>query len=162
MPKATAPSTTSTITEPKPTVPVAPAPVRVGLPMERATSVAEIIASSDYRSDDADTLRLYRAFFSREPDAIGTKYWLARARQGIDYDEMAWAFSSSAEFRETYGTPDDLSFLTIVYTNILGRHSDPGGFDYWLTKLDDGMSRHQVVRWVAASPEFANGFPYLP
>ncbi len=123
-------------------------------------SVDDLINAGDYRSDDGDTLRLYRAFFDRDPDVVGAQYWLNESRQGVDYDDMAWSFANSAEFAQTYGGVTNDRFLDIVYRNVLGRDPDPSGFAYWSAEMRRGLPRHLVVRWVAASAEFIAKRPY--
>ena len=152
--------TPTTVNRPTTTV-VTPAPIKVG-PLNQATNIAEIIHAYDYESSDADVLRLYRAFFNREPDVTGAKYWLGAVTPQTDYDELAWGFANSTEFISTYGDVSDREFLLIVYSNVLGRTPDNTGFDYWATQMDKGLERHEVVRWIASGGEFSERFPYAP
>lgn len=132
------------------------------LTVAQATTLNGILNAIDYTDADADVLRLYRAFFAREPDVVGVQYWLARHRQGVSYDEMSWAFAHSTEFAQTYGAVDDRQFLAIVYGNVLGRTPDQAGLDYWYGQMQAGLARHLVVRWVAAGSEFIAQYPYAP
>ncbi len=126
-----------------------------------ATSLAQIIAAPDYRASDADILRLYHAFFAREPEVDGVRYWIAENRRGVSLDRIAAEFSSSPEFVARYGAGlSDTGFLAVVYRNVLGRDHDQQGFDYWLGQMARGTRRHEVVRYVAAAPEFVNLHPY--
>ena len=127
-----------------------------------ATSLPGILAADDYTEADADILRLYRAFFGREPDVSGAKYWLAQARGGRPIQDTAEFFSISPEFVETYGDLDDEGFLTVLYRNVMDRAPDGPGLAYWSEQLAIGTKRSRVVLLFADSPEFKGKYPYAP
>ncbi|MEZ5225260.1 MAG: DUF4214 domain-containing protein [Acidimicrobiales bacterium] len=145
-------------------VPPSPAPPDVARgPIADATTLDEVLAATDYQPSDAAFLRLYRAFFDRDPDVVGTKYWLARVDQGATFDDVAWAFAASTEFRTRYGALSDEAFIALLYRNVLGRDADPAGQAYWLDQVRRGvLLPHGVVRWVAAGDEFIARFPFAP
>lgn len=128
--------------------------------VSEAQSVDNIRRSVDYQSSDSDTLRLYRAFFDREPDAGGAIYWIGQTRNGVTPDDLAYGFAQSTEFALKYGTLSNTDFLNLIYQNMLGRTPDQGGFDYWLGQMSSGLTQHGVVRWVVANNEFINRYPY--
>ncbi len=135
----------------------------VGLttPAAAATpSIDELVTEPGFSSAQADMLRLYRAFFDREPDEKGAAYWLETADAGASLDVIAESFAASREFSVRYGSTTDEQFLEIVYRNVLGRDYDRGGFQYWLTELRSGLTRGGTVRWVAANGEFVDKHPY--
>ena len=107
--------------------------------------------------------RLYRAYFLREPDASGFQYWLGRHRAGQPLTSIADEFSRSQEFRGTYGSVADRTFVDLVYRNVLGRSPDLGGFQYWIGQLLGGTTRGQLVISFSDSAEFrartADGIP---
>ncbi len=107
-PPPTTTTTTISTTLPGPIEPTS------GLLITNTRSVAEILLASDYLPEDANVLRLYRAFFDREPDLAGAKYWLLQSHAGADLDGLSFAFSESSEFGSTYGKLDDDDFLRIV------------------------------------------------
>lgn len=128
-----------------------------------ARSLSEVLAASDYSTKDAETLRLYRAFFDRDPDVTGAAYWITQARLGVAADGLAWGFAASDEFRNLYGQVDDSRFLGVMFQNMLGRAPDPAGFRYWLNEMQvKGLDKHEVVRWVTANDEFARKYPFSP
>ncbi len=150
--------------------------LRIGLrggTVEAATTVNEILAASDYTAADANLLRLYRAFFNREPDPGGAVYWIDISRNGSTLIEIAQFFTAVPEYRNVYDGTTDQQFLTEVYDNVLGRDFDQGGYNYWLDFLQgtnthggnpdlQTLSRGEVVRWVTGSTEFKTSYPYDP
>ncbi len=148
-------------TTPPPTTPDPRTPNRG--PIADARTLDEILAATDYQSTDAGFLRLYRAFFRRDPDVGGAKYWLAKVDDGATFDDIAWSFSVSTEFTSTYGQLTDEQFITLLYRNVLDRATDPAGEAYWLDQVRNGaLPPHGVVRWVAAGNEFIDRYPYAP
>ncbi len=137
-------------------------PSGAGEYVKDANTVDELLESVDYAPADADALRLYRAFLNRGPGAAGSRYWIERTRSGASLDDLAWGFANSEEFRATYGLLDDSEFLTVLYSNMLGRQPDGEGFDYWLDQMDGGLAQFAVVRWVVANNEFEARFPFAP
>ncbi|MGI9610529.1 MAG: hypothetical protein ACR2NL_09590, partial [Acidimicrobiia bacterium] len=71
-----------------------------------ASTIDEILAASDYRSNaankgtDQEILRLYTAFFNREPDAAGVKYWIAvsKGEEGDPASRRVYNTLEIAEF----------------------------------------------------------------
>lgn len=128
-----------------------------------AQTFIQLLTACDYGEGDAEILRLYRAFFDREPEVGGAKYWLEQRRAGVSFDQITGFFASSPEFNATYGQVSDEVFLEIIYINALGREYDQGGFDYWLNRIqNEGLARHLVVRFIAGSPEFVSQYGYWP
>ena len=123
-------------------------------------SIDELVIEPGFNGGQANMLRLYRAFFDREPDPEGAVYWLETARSGASLDVIAASFAESIEFTSRYGATSNEQFLDIVYRNVLGRDYDRAGFQYWLAKLSSGLSRGGTVRWVAANDEFVAKHPY--
>ncbi len=146
-----------------PDVPAVMAPVEA-----RASDVPTQAGVADPAVDvvtvgHADVLRLYWAFFSRDPDPAGARYWLDRHDAGATIEQIAHSFSVSDEFRLTYGATSNSEFVRIVYANVLGRAPDDAGFAYWTGILSDtSAKRANVVRWVSASTEFISAHPYRP
>lgn len=131
-----------------------------------AESVAEIQLAADYNyAKDGPVLRLYQAFFAREPDLSGAKYWLNIRRQGFTALQIAAFMSASTEFRNTYGGTSNAEFTERVYTNVLGRDFDQGGYEYWLGLLDrgaahGGLDRPSMVFYVTDNDEFRRNYPF--
>ncbi len=159
-PTAVAPTTTAApTTAPSPLGPQAFEPNRL-VSLFDADNVAAMTTAYDFEVGDADTLRLYWAFFDREADVVGAKYWIGLGRAGMTLDAMAFNFAQSVEFQRTYGSVSDHEFLDIVYRNVLGRRYDSTGFEYWLAVIHAGLARSGTVRWIAANAEFVKAHPY--
>lgn len=140
---------------------VASAGVYTGTVAE-ATDLAELVNASDYSEDaQGNLLRLYRAFFDREPDIGGAQYWIDINDQGQTLDQIADFFTLSTEFANNYDGSTNSEYLEAVYTNVLGRDFDQEGFDYWLNFLHTNeLTRGGVVRWISANNEFIGTYPY--
>jgi len=48
---------------------------------------------------------------------------------------------------------DDTSFVTSLYTNLLGRSPDSAGLAFWVQQIQNGMPNHDVARQFWISPE---------
>lgn len=120
------------------------------------------IQTAGFRPEYGDVLRLYRAFFDREPDPSGGNYWIGVWDQTRSLDNIAESFTRSTEFIRMYGGTSNRDFVLRVYRNVLRREPDKAGFDYWLGQLDAGkVTRGTLVRWIASGPEFVAQFPYF-
>lgn len=98
--------------------------------------------------------RLYQAAFNRRPDLNGIGFWLAYADDGHGLEEIAVLFLQSEEFQRIYGTaPTDLQFVTKLYDNVLHRAPDSDGLKFWLSALQNGISRSHVLVFFSESPE---------
>ncbi|MCR8550912.1 DUF4214 domain-containing protein [Salipiger sp. P9] len=140
--------------------------------MSRAQVVAGFSESAEFVRDSAagalrfsasglqtdyadDVFRLYQAMLDRAPDEGGLRNWSARLAMGEKtFLQVIEGFENSAEFQNTYGSLDDEGFVTRLYNNVLDRNPDAGGLANWVARLEDGMSRAQVVRGLAQSAEF--------
>jgi serralysin len=124
-------------------------------------------------NDDDKVYRLYKAAFNRTPDLGGLGYWIYQSDQGTTLIEMSGKFIDSPEFRSIYGqNPSNSEFLTRVYTNVLGRTPDSGGYNWWLNQLNTNPEKtwKKVLADFSESPEniqsvapiIQDGFAYKP
>lgn len=99
--------------------------------------------------------RYYSATFGRLPDNGGFEYWLDRLDAIPGDPDVPGYFTTSPEFVAQYG-PDttDEEFLQEIYSNVLGREPEPGGFEFWHDELRrKRRSRGQIMHYIAQSPE---------
>lgn len=101
-----------------------------------------------------DVFRLYQATLDRLPDYTGLQGWTDRLGNATSFDAVVDGFTGSREFQETYGNLSDEAFVTLLYRNVLGREPDAPGLNGWLTLLQGGTSREDVVIGFAQSREF--------
>jgi hypothetical protein len=105
-------------------------------------------------SQDALVYELYQAALGRTPDKTGFRFWAGVAdTTGPSTDTLGHAFLTAPEFAQKFGHPDNLGFVTDLYTNVLGRAGDQAGIDYWTAQADHGASREQLLVAFAASQE---------
>ncbi|MFP5578677.1 MAG: DUF4214 domain-containing protein [Acidimicrobiia bacterium] len=121
-----------------------------------AGSSATALTTAPYDPDagSGTIYRLYRAYFLREPERSGYDYWLGTFFQGYPLPSISNDFARSQEFATRYGSVSNGEFLTRVYSNVLGRGVDSGGYAYWMDKMNRGMSRGMVMIYFADSGEF--------
>jgi len=99
----------------------------------------------DLAGNAGKAYRVYKAAFARDPmagDKAGLGYWISNIDKGMDMIEVAARFIDSPEFRGLYGqNPSNADFLTKVYTNVLGRTPDQGGYNWWLNELNNNPTK---------------------
>lgn len=101
--------------------------------------------------------RIYQAAFDRTPDIGGLSFWTKWLDDGkTDPFNMAGRFIDSNEFRALYSssTPANGDFLTKVYQNVLDRLPDQGGYDFWVSRLNNNtFSQAEVLARFSDSDE---------
>jgi Ca2+-binding RTX toxin-like protein len=117
-------------------------------------------AQTAYSADPAiwadDVYRLYQATLAREADLAGMQSWTLQLAEGTALSTVAGGFVGSREFQNEYGGVSNGQFVELLYQNVLGRASDPGGRQTWLDTLAGGTSRADVVLGFSQSREFVN------
>ncbi|KIT15620.1 DUF4214 domain-containing protein [Jannaschia aquimarina] len=103
--------------------------------------------------------RLYQATLDREPDVRGLNRWVDELVEGTStLREVAAGFTGSPEFMRDYGDATNSEFVTLLYSNVLGRAPDAAGLANWTQRLSSGqMDRAQVVVGFSESAEFKSG-----
>ncbi len=103
---------------------------------------SDIVIALDIAETSGQAYRIYKAAFNRTPDTGGLGYWITQMDKGMNTVDVAARFIDSAEFRTLYGqNPSNADFLTKVYTNVLGRTPDQGGYNWWLNELNTNPSK---------------------
>ncbi|MBP5491728.1 MAG: DUF4214 domain-containing protein [Clostridiales bacterium] len=98
--------------------------------------------------------RLYTCCLKRDPEADGLQYWaLALTNLEASGYQAAKLFFESPEFMG-FNTSNE-EYLTRLYTTFMGREPESDGFAYWLSQLNGGANRADVLTLFAGSPEFA-------
>ena len=118
-----------------------------------------------------EAYRIYKAAFNRQPDAQGLGFWIEQMDNGVSLVEASEGFLTSQEFQQLYGVDtSDRQFIDLLYENVLQRPADQSGYDFWISAMNEGVSRAQVLADFSESAEnqanveplIANGIFYLP
>jgi len=96
--------------------------------------------------------RLYRTTLQREPDASGLSSWTTNLVNGGSGAAVAHGFIFSTEMFNR--NLSDADFVEILYEALMGRASDAGGKAGWVSRLQNGDTRHSVFAGFANSSEF--------
>jgi hypothetical protein len=92
--------------------------------------------------------------FNRTPDTEGLGFWIKSLDNGNSLNNVSQGFIGSPEFQRTYGAnSSDTTFLTNIYTNVLGRNYDQSGYDFWLNGLKNGLQRDSLLSQFSESVE---------
>jgi len=110
----------------------------------------------------AEVARMYDTVLGREPDSAGLGSWTQQLQNGTSLQSVANGFVGSAEFQSVYGALNNSDFVTLLYHNVLHRDPDTPGLNSWVSQLNGGTSRSQVVIGFSESPEhIANLAPHI-
>lgn len=89
---------------------------------------------------------LYVAIFNRASEGSGNKYWQKLEKS---LSEIADDMLATLDAKQYFGNSLDNNkdFIEHIYKNTLGKTyaDDPEGIDYWVSRLDSGESRGNVI-----------------
>lgn len=110
-------------------------------------------AYDDVSQIEAFVSRLYNLCLSRQPDDAGLNDWKKaltnREKSGA---VVAQGFFFSKEMKNR--NLSDEEFVELLYRVMMDREYDEGGKEYWIQRLEAGVSREGVYRGFAESQEF--------
>ena len=138
--------------------------------IERINFSDRVIAF-DTNGDAGKAYRIYQAAFDRTPDAGGLGFWINTLANHATLQQVASGFVNSAEFSTLYGSnPTAETVVTKLYSNVLHRAPDQGGFDFWVNVIKTGNPVAYVLSQFSESPEnqtqvigvIQNGMEYIP
>jgi hypothetical protein len=99
---------------------------------------------------------VYNNVLGRAPDAAGLSFWTGQLNSGaMSRGAVMLAFSESAEYR---GLIANEVYVTMMYTGMLRRSPDPGGFNFWVSYLDSGNSGLALTGGFITSAEYRSRF----
>ncbi len=100
--------------------------------------------------------RLYQAYFLRQPDDGGMAYWMDRYQNGTSLKSISDFFAVSDEFVDRYGRLDNGGFVDLIYTNVMCRDRDAGGYNYWTGRLanEPDFGPGELMLFFSDSPEY--------
>jgi hypothetical protein len=121
----------------------------------RPQTIESFFNSAEFQGVIAPIARLYFAYFNRIPDYAGLQFWITQYKNGMSLDTISQNFAASPEFTSTYGALSNSQFVTLVYSNVLGRAPDGAGLSFWTGQLDTvARNRGQVMTGFSESAEY--------
>lgn len=97
---------------------------------------------------------IYRNVLKRDPDLEGLNYWTGEMiENGMTASRLVEQFAKSPEFASANLSNEE--YVERLYETVLGRKSDEGGKQYWVSLMNNGYSRHDILREFTRSAEFA-------
>ena len=119
--------------------------VKSGAPTAKATKAS--------KNATAFATRLYTECLGREPEEGGLKYWsLGLTNCELSGSQAAHEFFYCQEFNDH--NFDNKELLTRMYRTFMGREPDTDGLNYWLSNMNNGMTKDQVFSSFVQSQEF--------
>ncbi|MCQ2534704.1 MAG: DUF4214 domain-containing protein [Clostridia bacterium] len=99
--------------------------------------------------------RCYSVALGREADEAGYNYWVDNLNNGQACGaQVGYGFIFSQEYINKNRT--DKEFVTDMYAMYFGREADTAGFNYWVSLLESGLTREDIMAGFANSEEFYN------
>jgi hypothetical protein len=129
--------------------------------LTNAITISAGTACSGNAATNADLVEQYYAAILRRPsDAGGKAYWLSEADRlctlGVDPKQvfflLANAFYNGTEYAAQ--RRDNTGFVTDLYVTFFGRLPDASGQAYWISQLNAGMTRNNLMASFLFSSEF--------
>jgi len=116
---------------------------------------AEFAAQYGPIDDSEFVKRVYQNVLGRPPDPGGLEHWVGQLAAGMTRGQMMVQFSESPEYRNLIANE---VYVTMLYSGMLRRAPDPGGFSYWVGSLDNGVSIQGLIDLFVGSQEYRNRF----
>jgi len=97
--------------------------------------------------------RLYDSVLDRVPDIGGLDHYRGAVDQGYGLQQFADNMVQSPEFRARYGDLSNTDFVKQIYRFVLDREADAKGLGEYVTALNNGLTRAELVIIFSESPE---------
>lgn len=99
--------------------------------------------------------RFYQQCLNREPDLDGLSRWVNELNSGAKTGaDVAYGFVFSQEFINRNTTNEQ--YLTMLYRALFNREPDTAGYNGWLSQLNSGAPRRDILNAFLNAPEFAS------
>lgn len=96
--------------------------------------------------------QLYLTYYGRAADPGGQEYWVTQlGKAGGDLDAIINAFGNSPEYQSKYGELSEQELIDIMYLQAFDRHADEEGMEYYLWRLERGLSTFPEIAWDIAA-----------
>lgn len=93
----------------------------------------------------------YVSVLERTPDQAGLEFWVKALEEIGNKSSILKAFLASSE-KEEETTHSD--FINDLYAHLLNRHADDEGAEFWISQIEDGISRIEIIDAFLNSEEF--------
>jgi hypothetical protein len=123
----------------------------------RTQMTSAFFSSTEFQSTVSPITRLYLGTYRRVPDTSGLLFWIGEYRKrpdGSKLQEIATAFATAPEFVNAYGNLDNTAFVNRLYELILGRGADDAGRNFWVSQLNQGVTRGVMLANFTESAEY--------
>jgi hypothetical protein len=138
---------------------VAPTPSKPLTPEEQAAldlSIQQQVAVYG-ASNIGFAKTLYDNILGRASDEEGLNDWVTALNEGkITLGDVVFGFVFSKELEPIISPAGPEEFINFLYNNVLNREPDPDGFNNWLTLMQSGMTKEEVLSHFVDSDEFNN------
>lgn len=111
------------------------------------------ISGIDTAQVEAFVSRMYSVVLGREPEAEGKMNWSRWICTGVNTGaSCAHGFIFSSEY--TSKNTSNADYVTMLYIAILDRAPDEPGLEHWVSMLEGGTSREEILRGFVISNEY--------
>ena len=117
----------------------------------RRDVAAVILGTAECRSTFVQGL--YKSLLGRPADPAGLNAFTSLLAQGGTYRQVNSMILSSPEYFKAKSRGGNAGFVDALYKDVLGRPADPAGRSAFVSQLDKGTPRVQVVNAFISSPE---------
>lgn len=90
-------------------------------------------------SPEDDVQTMYVSYYGRPADPGGFEYWVNRLSEEGWSTHFINAFGNSAEYVNRFGGLSSAELVDNLYIQILNRHAEPGGLNWYTNLLDTGQ-----------------------
>jgi len=98
---------------------------------------------------------LYDNILGRAADEGGLNDWVTALNEGrITLRDVVFGFVFSKELEPVVSPAGPEEYITFLYENVLGRSPDPDGLNSWITNMQQGMTKEEVLLHFVDSEEF--------
>ncbi len=99
-------------------------------------------------------LRLYSKALNRQGETASVEDWTNRINTGsMTAEEVARSFFASEEFNNRHLSDED--YVEVLYRVFMDREADAAGKAHWVSALESGTAREQVLEGFSQSEEFS-------
>lgn len=95
---------------------------------------------------------LYLAYYGRPADPAGLNHWTSELEKfDGEISQIINAFGTSPEYEDAFGELSWEELIDGLYLQAFARHAEPEGMEYYLWRLDQGLSTLPEIAWDIAA-----------